>query len=32
VLRRYCCPHCQVLMTVEIARRSEPALDEMLFL
>lgn len=32
VLRRYCCPNCQVQMTVEIARRSEPVLDEMRFL
>jgi N-methylhydantoinase B len=32
VLRRYCCPSCQVLMTVEIARRCEPALNEITFL
>jgi N-methylhydantoinase B len=32
VLRRYCCPCCQVLMTVEIARRCEPALNEITFL
>ncbi len=32
VLRRYCCPGCRVLMTVEIARRSEPAIDEFRFL
>ena len=31
VLRRYCCPNCLVQMTVEIARRSEPVLDEIRF-
>jgi len=32
VLRRYCCSGCQVLMTVEIARRAEPPIDEFRFL
>jgi N-methylhydantoinase B len=32
VLRRYCCPGCQVLMTVEIARRLETAIAEFRFL
>jgi N-methylhydantoinase B len=29
VFRRYCCPGCQVLMTTEVVRASEPALQEM---
>jgi N-methylhydantoinase B len=32
VFRRYCCPGCRTLMTVEIARASEPVLEEMAFL
>jgi N-methylhydantoinase B len=32
VLRRYCCPGCQTLMTCEVARRSEPILPEIRFL
>ena len=32
VLRRYCCPGCQTLMTCEVARRSEPILAEIRFL
>jgi N-methylhydantoinase B len=32
VLRRYCCPACQTLMTCEVARRSEPILQEIRFL
>lgn len=28
VLRRYCCPGCQVLMSVEVVRRSEPPVSE----
>ena len=32
VLRRYCCPGCQTLMTCEVARRSEPMLAEIRFL
>ncbi|KAA1423011.1 hypothetical protein FE697_012820 [Mumia zhuanghuii] len=31
VLRRYCCPGCQTLMTIEIARASEPMLTEVVF-
>ncbi|WP_370617787.1 hydantoinase B/oxoprolinase family protein [Mumia qirimensis] len=31
VLRRYCCPGCQTLMTVEVARATEPVLAEMVF-
>lgn len=31
VLRRYCCPQCQCLMTIEVARASEPVLAEMVF-
>lgn len=30
VLRRYCCPGCQVLMAVEVARSSEAPFDEFL--
>ena len=32
VLRRYCCPACQTLMTCEVARRCEPILQEIRFL
>jgi N-methylhydantoinase B len=28
VLRRYCCPSCQVLMCVEVVRRTEPPISE----
>jgi hypothetical protein len=28
VLRRYCCPGCQTLMSVEVVRRSEPPVSE----
>ncbi|MDN5854708.1 MAG: acetone carboxylase subunit gamma, partial [Actinomycetia bacterium] len=31
VFRRYCCPQCQTLMTIEVARASEPVLAEMVF-
>jgi N-methylhydantoinase B len=30
VLRRYCCPGCHVLMSVEVVRRSEPPIAEFL--
>jgi N-methylhydantoinase B len=28
VLRRYCCPGCQTLMSVEVVRSSEPPICE----
>lgn len=31
VFRRFCCPGCQVMMTMELARKGEPVRAEMLF-